>query len=68
MFLGVKVTKARLNDFYHKEIDLRSIFTCPEFDQPFFKVTENGCEYVAEWIPEKTLSEEELPEKGYYIE
>ena len=68
MFLGVKVTKARLNDFYHKEIDLRSIFTCPEFDRPFFKVTENGCEYVAEWIPEKTLSEEELPEKDYYFE
>ena len=68
IFLGVKVSKERLNDFYRKEIDLRSIFVNPEFEHPFFKVTENKGEYIAEWIPEKTLSEEELPEKDYYFE
>lgn len=68
IFLGVKVSEERLKDFYCNEIDLRSVFANPEFSQPFFKVTENGCEYVAEWIPEKNLSEEEFPEKDYYIE
>lgn len=68
MFLGVKVSKESLKSFYRGEIDLRSIFVNPEFSQPFFKVTENGCEYVAEWIPEKALSEEELPGNGYYFE
>lgn len=68
MFLGVKVSKARLNDFYQKEIDLRSIFVNPEFEHSFFKVTENKWEYVAELIPRKTLSEEELPGNSYYFE
>lgn len=68
MFLGIKVSKERLKSFYRGEIDLRFIFVNPEFSQPFFEVTENGCDYAAEWIPEKILSEEELPEKDYYFE
>ena len=68
MFLGVKVSKERLKDFYRGEIDLRSVFVNPEFNRPFFEVTENACGYVAEWIPEKFPTEEELPEKDYYYE
>lgn len=68
IFLGVKVSKERLNDFYREEIDLRSIFTKPEFELPFFEVTENACGYIAELIPEKFPTEEELPEKDYYYE
>lgn len=66
IFLGVKVSKERLKKFYHKEIDLRFIFTKPEFDPPFFEVTENACGYVAKQISEKFPTEEELPEKDYY--
>lgn len=66
IFLGVKISKERLNNFYRKEIDLRSIFTKPEFNQPFFKVTESTYGYVAELIPKKSPTEEELPEKDYY--
>lgn len=68
IFLGVKVSEERLKDFYHKEIDLRSVFVNPEFSQPFFKVTENGCNYIAEWFSEKSPTEEELPKKDYYYE
>lgn len=68
IFLGVKVSAERLNDFNCNKIDLRSIFTKPEFELPFFEVTENACGYVAELIPEKFPTEEELPEKDYYYE
>lgn len=68
MFLGVKVSKERIKSFYQGEIDLRSIFVNSEFGLPFFEVIKEGDNYVAELIPEKILSEEELPEKDYYYE
>lgn len=67
-YTAIRISTERLAEFYHHDVDLRTLFLKPEFAGEYFDVhLENG-NYVPEIMPSKTISEERLPAEGYYLD
>ena len=67
-YLGVCVSPSRLEDFLSGKIDLRDAFTDTEFDMPFYDVAERGGRLEAEQLTLNNISEDKLPEAGFYCD
>lgn len=67
-YLGVCVSPSRLENFLLGKIDLRDAFTDTEFDMPFYDVAERGGRLEAEQLTLNNISEDKLPEAGFYCD
>ena len=74
-YFGVKLTKDRLQSFYKKEVDLRSLYIEPKSKDDLYIVTKNDTsvsfdEYYLYSFKDfdEVLTEDMLPREGYYYE
>ncbi|NQS97145.1 MAG: hypothetical protein HQ591_01700 [candidate division Zixibacteria bacterium] len=69
-YLCVPVSNIRLSEFYHDAIDLRNIFKNPESEELFYTDIIDGDFNKLRLIPQpiQDLSQDWLPDSGFYLE
>ena len=66
-YTAIRVSSKRLSEFLKGELDLRFLFVNPEQSGEYFDLSFQNNEYQMEAMLEHTLSEERLPDAGYYM-
>lgn len=65
-YTAVRISSERYAAFCNRDVDLRTIFTEPEFQGEYFDIhSEDGVEILE---PIECISEERLPEEGYFLD
>jgi len=64
---AIRISHGRLTEYLSKRVDLRTVFTNPEFPGEYFRVTPDEEErLILSPLDEKDLTEDRLPEEGDY--
>lgn len=66
VYIAVQISENRLDDYISRRIDLRTLYTKPEVDNSYFKVT--VCAEKISAFPLTTIEDFQIPEEGYYYE
>lgn len=66
-YTGIKISNERLNEYTRGKIDLRSVFTKPE-DETYFDITYDNDKLNFSKFNTTQLTEDKLPEPGFYNE
>ena len=67
-YTAIRISSKRLQDFCMGKKDLRSLFLSPEGNLEYFDVRCSGNTLVLDSKISTTISEERLPDEGYYLE
>lgn len=67
-YTAIRISSKRLQEFYMRKKDLRSLFIFPEGDKEYFDVIYSHNNLVLDSKISTALSEERLPEEGYFLE
>ena len=68
-YLGVQISEPRLMAFIHGQVDLRDAYKYPEVDNALYIVTAHQGELAATtMLQPQDVSDDMLPEKGYYLD
>ena len=67
-YTAIRISNKRLQDFCMGKKDLRSLFLFPEGNLEYFDVRCSGNTLVLDSKISTTISEERLPDEGYYLE
>lgn len=68
-YIGVQISEPRLNSFIGGQLDLRSAYTHPEVENAIYIVeVQNGKLSASEVIVPQAISEDMLPESGYFFD
>ena len=67
-YTAIRISSKRLQDFCMGKKDLRSLFLSPEGNQEYFYVRCSGNTFLLDSKISTTISEERLPDEGYYLE
>lgn len=69
LYIGVQISEPRLNSFIGGQLDLRSTYTHPEVENAIYLVeVQNGKLIAKEVLTPQAISEEMLPETGYFYD
>lgn len=69
LYIGVQISEPRLNSFIGGQLDLRSAYTHPEVENAIYLVeVQNGKLIAREVLTPQAISEEMLPETGYFYD
>ena len=67
-YTAIRISSKRLQDFCIGKKDLRSLFISPESNLEYFDVRYSNDSLVLDSKISTTISEERLPDEGYYLE
>ena len=67
-YTAIRISSKRLQDFCIGKKDLRSLFIFPESNLEYFDVRYSNNSLVLDSKISTTISEERLPDEGYYLE
>ena len=67
-YTAIRISSKRLQDFCMGKKDLRSLFLSPEGNLEYFDVRYSNNSLVLDSKISTTISEERLPDEGYYLE
>lgn len=67
-YTAIRISSKRLQDFCIGKKDLRSLFISPESNLEYFDVRYSNNSLVLDSKISTTISEERLPDEGYYLE
>ena len=67
-YTAIRISSKRLQDFCIGKKDLRSLFISPESNLEYFDVRYSNNSLVLDFKISTTISEERLPDEGYYLE
>ena len=67
-YTAIRISCKRLQDFCIGKKDLRSLFISPESNLEYFDVRYSNDSLVLDSKISTTISEERLPDEGYYLE
>ena len=67
-YTAIRISSKRLQDFCMGKKDLRSLFLSPEGDKAYFKVRGTDNSLVQDSKISTAISEDRLPDEGYYLE
>lgn len=67
-YTAIRISSKRLQDFCMGKKDLRSLFLSPESNLEYFDARCSGNTLVLDSKTSTTISEERLPDEGYYLE
>ena len=67
-YTAIRISSKRLQDFCIGKKDLRSLFISPESNLEYFDVRYSNDSLVLDSKISTTISEERLPDGGYYLE
>lgn len=68
VYLSVQISEEKLGDFLRGEIDLLDVYRQPEIDDAYFWVVVKNNEISAEPINKESITEDMLPDSGYFYE
>lgn len=68
VYLSVQISEEKLADFLRGELDLLDVYTHPELDDAYYKVIVRNQVISAESIHREDITEDMLPEAGYFYE
>ena len=66
-YTAIRISSKRLSEFSIGKSDLRFLFVNPEQNGEYFDISFQNNEYRIEKMSEHILSENRLPNKGYYM-
>ncbi|MCP9564177.1 DUF6575 domain-containing protein [Segatella copri] len=67
-YTAIRISSKRLQDFCMGKKDLRSLFLSPEGDKAYFNVRGTDNSLVLDSKISTAISEDRLPDEGYYLE
>lgn len=67
-YIAIRISNNKLNAFFSKRIDLRTLFITPELDNDYYIVSYNDNSYLIEKYNHALLQEEMLPDEGYFFD
>lgn len=67
-YLGVQISEPRLMAFVGGQLDLRDAYLHPEVDDALYTVSVAGEQLMADAILPENISEDMLPEAGYFFD
>lgn len=65
-YISIAISLEKLSLFISGKLDLRELYIYPEFENEYYKVSYNNNTFILEQFPAEALSEDMLPEQGYF--